>query len=100
MRAEPASPPSRLSHRRGSLRSRSRGSIGGGEEEGKEKKKKKNLHKKTDDQTHRAAGRHFAQQQGEPERAAPAKHPEERERERERETRDTRTGELDRKKYP
>lgn len=73
--------------------------LGEGKRRGR-RKKKKNLHKKTDDQTHRAAGRHFAQQQGEPERAAPAKHPEERERERERETRDTRTGELDRKKYP
>lgn len=50
--------------------------------EGNRRGRKKNtLHKKTpDNQTHQDASRHFARQQAEPERAAPAKRPEEKER--------------------
>lgn len=93
----PLPPPSWLGLRRGSLRSCSQGTSAG-RGIGGEGKKKKNPTQKTDNQTHQDASRHFAQQQAEPERVAPAKRP--KEREREKETRDTRTEELDRKKYP
>lgn len=91
-------PPSWLRLRRGSLRSRSQGTSGGRGIGGEEEKKKTYTKKPTTKPTKTPAAISRNNRQNPSEQPQPSAL--RRERERGRETRDTRTEELDRKKYP